>query len=281
MLAIGPLEDDVRTVSRAWRTASGSKPRAAAIWGRGPMGRTPSNHMAILAAVETLLEQYHVRQVFLGSLSEMEFPLTEHILRNVRRRNRAIAYWIPSRSQIQNRPKMRQLLTLCDWIQMNQSEMEELTGISGLVAGVNSLRDEGFCGSLVVTAGSNGMLAFHRGNWLFQRAFQIHARKTNGAGDCTAGTLLAWLHDRPHYGVAEGLRYAAAAAAMRLAGMPRGGGWEELAQFARYTPLRTLQKRALAPRQEGMRPTFSRTGGNIAAGLLGFAAGVGSAWLRV
>ncbi|MBN1854333.1 MAG: ribokinase [Pirellulales bacterium] len=84
-------------------------------------------------------------------------------------------------------------LKMTDLVVLNEIELAELTGVKEIKEGLrclaNSLADRG---SVVVTLGNKGLVAFHEGS-VIERAIPevVQPVDTTGAGDCFCGTLIA------------------------------------------------------------------------------------------
>ncbi|MBS0264754.1 MAG: carbohydrate kinase family protein [Planctomycetes bacterium] len=174
------------------------------------------------------------RRLVLASMTAEQTDLVEQI---IAAHNGPVAMRL-TRSQCADRERTLALAAGCDLVQLNASELETLSGITGdLVAGINVLRDHSIH-SVIVTAGRRGIYAYFdwAGGWHYVPAFAVGVVSSpSKCGDTVLGTFFAGL-DR---GVAAraSLRIAAAAAAMNAAGLPHRGGWDELAGFAQQTAM--------------------------------------------
>ncbi len=105
------------------------------------------------------------------------------------------------------------LMALVDVLVVNEGELAALAGAQGDTRGqLQRLAAEHSLPTVIVTLGSEGCLALHRGQWLSQAAYPAPVLDTTGAGDTFCGTLTAALgrgDDLP-----QALRQASAAAAL-------------------------------------------------------------------
>ena len=80
---------------------------------------------------------------------------------------------LPTRSQCLDRDKTLALAKSCRFVQLNQSELEVWSGITGdVIAGINWLRSRQVA-SVIVTAGVSGIFAHLAGQWEYASAFNI------------------------------------------------------------------------------------------------------------
>ncbi len=98
--------------------------------------------------------------------------------------------------------------------------LQRLTGLNDPETGLRAAQKE-TRGLVAVTMGARGAYWLDHGELRHQSAFKITARDTTGAGDTFHGAYaLAITQGRP---IAEAMRYAAAAAAIKA---ERGEGWD-------------------------------------------------------
>lgn len=192
--------------------------------------RSALDEAATMAHVRTWFSPE--RRVVLASMTAAQAGFVEQVLDA----HAGEMVMMLTRSQCEDRQRTLAFAARCR-VQLNDGELETFTGIKGnIIAGINWLRDRGIP-SVIVTAGRRGIFAHLRSvGWLYAPAFQVKAPSSSPAkcGDFVLGTFLAGL-DRGE-SAKQSLRIAAAAAAMKAAGIERAGGWQELVAFADQTP---------------------------------------------
>lgn len=93
------------------------------------------------------------------------------------------------------------LLALCDFLVLNETELEAASGMDNLVSpdeievAARSLgtKSQGGTRTIIVTLGAKGCLAVHPGGALAIPGRAVAAQDTTGAGDCFVGVLAAGL----------------------------------------------------------------------------------------
>jgi sugar/nucleoside kinase (ribokinase family) len=196
---------------------------------------------AVIAAIEDLMSHSDVGQLFLGSFTHADHKVVARAVK-LAHAHGVLVYLMPTTSQLSDQAGCVELLSMLaetDWAQFNTVELTSLTGTGDPLAGGHRLRDQGARSRFLITAGDRGMYAYVDRDFYFPRAFVVESNCDVGAGDMAGGTLLGWLLSHNDGDLATGLRLAAAAAAMHVnGGFTRKGGWAELQEFARVTPLR-------------------------------------------
>lgn len=197
--------------------------------------RPAVDHVQTINALDGLLLDETVNGLLIGSLSAADLPIVEHCLQRGKQ-TRKLTYFCPTISQLRDGDNTLRLLQMADVVQLNVPEMEVLSARCGIANGIQWWKDRGL-GTLILTAGTDGIYAVVGGEVVPQRAFKGEVVCDVGLGEFVSGTLIEWLA-AGQTNLRDGLRLAAAAAAMAGAGIARRGGWGELRSFADRTPLR-------------------------------------------
>jgi ribokinase len=87
-----------------------------------------------------------------------------------------------------------ELLSLVDLLIVNEGELTPLAGEAPLLQQLQFMSTR-VNGTVLVTLGSQGSVAFHSGQRLEQAAYSVAVRDTTGAGDTYVGVLVAALCD--------------------------------------------------------------------------------------
>jgi sugar/nucleoside kinase (ribokinase family) len=196
---------------------------------------------AVIDAIKDQLSRGDVGGLFLGSFTAADWKVVEKAVQ-LAHAHRVTVFLMLGTSQLSDHKGCIELLSMLDdtdWAQFNTPEMGSLAGTANPLDGGHWLREQGLRNRFLITEGDRGMYALASRDFYYQRAFAVESHCDVGAGDMAGGTLLAWLLSHNDADLATGLRLAAAAAAMHVhGGYTRKGGWAELEEFARVTPLR-------------------------------------------
>jgi len=220
--------------------------------------RSKINQEATIAALDGLLDD--CSHLLVGSMTAADDALVNYVLGWMNRQPGNQSYLVLTGSQLQYPRRATQLANKANWVQVNAAELQKWTGVSGdVVSGIHRLREWGLgpYTSIIVTDGANGVYWYTNEGWGHQRAFQVSPQSDLAAGDTLTGTVLAGIaagHD-----FREAIRLGAAAAAMKVGGLRRRGGWDGLRDFAANTPLLPIR-----PKRPIRRPMFPSNGFKIA-----------------
>lgn len=207
-----------------------------------PTLRPPLDGPGALASLASPLAIHSV--VVLAPLAADDHHVALAILQRVAEQG-ARSYLMLSKEQLADQRRAMELIRAASCVQLNATEFEQLFPGEGLQNGLDRLRAEGVRG-VVVTEGERGVRGFVEGQTFSHSAFQVASDEDVGPGDEWAGTFVAAL--AAGRVSAEAARLACAAAAMRVASLPRRGGWEELDEFAARTPTVTAPQECPARR---------------------------------
>ncbi len=102
-----------------------------------------------------------------------------------------------------------ELLAAIDILVVNEGELRAISANNGSIAETMQAIQ---VPTVIVTLGQQGCIAYHRGEYLLQAAYPVHAVDTTAAGDTFCGCLIAHLSRGGT--LADALRFASAAAAL-------------------------------------------------------------------
>jgi sugar/nucleoside kinase (ribokinase family) len=110
-------------------------------------------------------------------------------------------------------PGTEELLPLIDFVVSSNAFPERLTGERDLRAGLKSISERYGSSFVAATMGSEGVLAYYEGQYIYSPAFRIECRDTTGAGDSFHGGFIYGL--LTGLSVEETLSFANAVAALK------------------------------------------------------------------
>jgi sugar/nucleoside kinase (ribokinase family) len=110
-------------------------------------------------------------------------------------------------------PGTEELLPLIDFVVSSSAFPERLTGERDLGAGLKRINERYGSGFVAATRGSEGVLAYYEGQYIYSPAFPIECRDTTGAGDAFHGGFICGL--LTGLSLEETLRFANAVAALK------------------------------------------------------------------
>jgi ribokinase len=138
----------------------------------------------------------HLSSAHLGSLKDLRYLVmqleipVETVLAFARAAKQANVKIILNAAPARALPA--ELLTLVDLLIVNEGELTTLAGDMPLLQQLQ-LMSEQVAGTVLVTLGSQGSVAFRSGQCLEQAAYAVTVRDTTGAGDTYVGVLVAAL----------------------------------------------------------------------------------------
>src|SRR5262245_11169269 len=135
----------------------------------------------------------------------------------------ARAVGVPTVLDIDNAyPGFKELISLIDFIICSATFTERVTGEPDLRTGLKKLSESTGSRFVAATLGSNGALAYFRGEYIHSPAFAVDCKDTTGAGDAFHGGFIYGL--LAGLGVEETLRFANAVAGLncRIVGARTG-----------------------------------------------------------